>query len=343
MKIALDSMGGDKAPKNIIAGAVMALKEKSAISKLYLVGDESAVRGELKTHGFEDPRIEIVHASQVVLMSDHAVEAVRRKKDSSISRATDLVKEGKADALVSAGNTGALVAASTIKLRTLPGIDRAGLAVILPGDPRGFVLIDAGANVDAIPKHVVGYAIMGSIYAREVLGCENPRVGLMSVGTEPGKGNEFTKECYKVLSTAPINFVGNVEGHGLYSESVDVVVCDGFIGNIILKTAENLSKTLVSWITKEIKSSPVRIVGGLLAKGAFQAVRKKTSADVYGGTPLLGVNGICIKAHGNASPLAVKNALRAACRCVEHQVNPSIVETIQKFNEKSSAAAIIAP
>ena len=224
MKIALDAMGGDFGPPVLVAGAVMALKEYGQITKLFLVGDSTKIEAELSKHGCNDGRIEIFHSSQVVEMSDRAVEAVRRKKDSSISRAVDLVKHDKADAVVSAGHTGAAVAASAIKLRTLPGIDRPGIAAVLPTETNVFVLIDAGANIDARPEHLVQYAFMGTVYSRHVLGYKSPTVGLISLGEEDVKGNEMTKEVFKMLKKSSLNFVGNIEGRHLFEDPVEVVV-----------------------------------------------------------------------------------------------------------------------
>ncbi len=335
MKIALDAMGGDFAPKNPVAGAVDALRDFPDIS-IILVGDEQRLRTELAAHnatGLTD-RISFHHSTQVVDMNDSGLDSVRKKKDSSVSRAVDLVKSGAADAVVSAGHTGALVAAATIKLRTLPGIDRAGLAVLIPAEGGVFLLIDGGANIDPSPEHIVGFAVMGTIYFRELLGCPQPRVGLLNIGTEPGKGTEFYQECHERLSQAAISFAGNVEGHGIFKKPVEVVVCDGFVGNILLKTIEGLAKSIFSWLKSELKSSPVRLLGALLAKGAFQAIKDRTNTDEYGGTPLLGVNGICIKAHGNSSPRALRNAIRVARAAVEQRINTRIVEAMQPIHEK---------
>jgi|GEM_PF-6498987 len=224
MRIALDAMGGDYAPTNTVAGAVMALREYPKITKLFLTGDEQAITAELAKLGFSDPRIEIVHTTQVVEMSDAAVEAVRRKKDSSVSRAVDLVKKGDADAIVSAGHTGAAVAATTIKLRTLEGIERPGIASYLPTEKNVCVLIDAGANIDARPVHLLQYAIMGSVLSEHVLGYKNPEIGLMSIGGEDVKGSEFTKDVFKLLKASSLNFRGNIEGHDLFEHPVEVVL-----------------------------------------------------------------------------------------------------------------------
>lgn len=339
MRIALDAMGGDFAPVNPVAGVIQALREYGDFNVI-LVGDEEKVRAEVAKHdtaGLES-RISYHHASQVVDMKDSGLDSVRRKKDSSVSRAVDLIKQGQADAVVSAGHTGALVAAATIKLRTLPGIHRPGLAVVIPTPSKSFLLIDAGANIDPAPEHIAGYAIMGSIYVREILGRKNPLVGLMSIGTEAGKGNEFTKECFELLTRTPaINFHGNTEGHALFSAPLDVVVCDGFIGNIVLKTVEGLAKSFFSWLKDELKKSPIRMLGAWLSKGAFLSIRKQVSTDEYGGSPLLGVNGICIKAHGNSSPMAIKNAIRVAREFIAQKVNDRIVEAIPQSNEKVPA------
>jgi glycerol-3-phosphate acyltransferase PlsX len=336
VKIALDAMGGDFGPPNLVAGAVMALREYPHITKLFLVGDSSRIEAELKKHGCNDGRIEIFHTTQVVDMSDRAVDAVRRKKDSSISRAVDLVKHDKADAVVSAGHTGAAVAASTIKLRTLPGIDRPGIAAVLPTERNVFVLIDAGANIDARPEHLLQYAFMGSVYSRHVLGYKSPTVGLVSLGEEDVKGNEMTKEVFKMLKKSSLNFVGNIEGRHLFEDPVEVVVCDGFVGNVILKTCESISVAIFAWLKHELARTPMRKLGALLARESFRTIRDKTNYENYGGSPLLGVDGICIIAHGSSTPLAIKNALRVAAESIEQQVNPHIVEEIRRYHETTA-------
>ena len=337
MRIALDAMGGDFGPPNLVAGAVMALREYQHIRKLFLVGDSAKIETELKKHACNDGRIDIVHASQVVAMSDGAVQAVRRKKDSSVSRAVDLVKHGAADAIVSGGHTGAAVAATLIKLRTLPGVERAGIASLIPTETNVFVLIDAGANVDARPMHLVQYGIMGSVYSRHVLGYPNPTVGLMSIGDEEAKGKGLTKEVFKLLKESPLNFRGNIEGHDLFEDPCEVVLCDGFVGNVVLKTCEAIAHAIFTWLKHELRKSPTRLIGASLAKGAFKAIHKKTNWEDYGGSPLLGVNGICIIAHGASTPLAVKNALRVAAESIEQQVNPHIIEEIRRYNETTAS------
>lgn len=334
MKIALDAMGGDHSPQSPVAGAVEALRDFPDV-EILLVGDQARLESELSRHETRavQARLQIRHASQVVDMADSGLDSVRRKKDSSISRAIDLVKSGEAEAVVSAGHTGALVAAATIKLRTLPGIDRAALGVLIPADGGVFLLIDGGANLDPSPEHIVGFAVMGSVYYQAILGGNRARVGLLNIGTEPTKGTEFAKQCFARLQEAPILFSGNIEGHGIFKKPVEVVVCDGFTGNIFLKSIEGLAKAMVGWIKDEMQKSPVRIAGALLCKGAFQAVKSRTSTEEYGGTPLLGVNGICIKAHGNSSPVAIRNAIRAARSAVKNSINSRIVEAMQPLHE----------
>src|SRR5438477_3386763 len=337
MKLALDAMGGDFGPPNPVAGAVMALRDYHQIKKLYLVGDSAKVENELRKHQCNDSRIEIVHSTQVVDMSDRAWTAVRRKKDSSISRAVDLIKHGDADAVVSAGHTGAAVFASTIKLRTLPGIDRPGIAAVLPTETNVFVLIDAGANIDARPDHLLQYAIMGSVYSSHVLGYKKPSVGLISLGEEDVKGTELTKEVFKLLKRTSLNFRGNIEGRHLFENPVEVVVCDGFVGNVILKTCESIAVAIFTWLKHELMRSPKRKIGAYLAKNAFLEIKDKTNYEEYGGSPLLGVNGICIIAHGASTPLAVKNAIRVAAESIEQQINPHIVEEIRRYHEKAAS------
>ncbi len=324
-------MGGDHAPESVVGGAKAALEEYDFIEQLILVGDEAKIKAEVDRQELKGRRFSILHASEVVDMHESPVEAIRRKKDSSISVSVDLVKKGECDAVVSAGNTGAAVAAATIKLRTLPGVERAGIASPLPNEYGPCNIMDAGANVDARPRHLLQYAIMGSVYARHVQGKRNPIVGLMSVGEEDSKGNEFTKEVFDLLKDTPLNFKGNVEGHDLFETPLDVVVCDGFVGNVVLKSCEATAKVMFKWLKHEIKTSPFRQLGALIAKGAFKATLERGNYEAYGGSPLLGVNGIVIIAHGASTPRAMKNAIRVAAESVRHEVNPHIQEEIEKF------------
>lgn len=334
MKVALDAMGGDFAPAVNIGGAIDALRYYPKLGHLFLVGDEPALRAEAAKQGLQlrDRRVSVVHAPETIGMGESGAKAVRRKKASSINVAMELVKSGEADAFVSAGNTGAAVASATLKLRTLPGVDRAGIATAIPNDFGLCHILDAGANPDAKPEHLVAYAVMGTAFARNVLGVPTPRIGLMSNGEEEEKGTAFTKETFKRLKATPgINFVGNVEGRDLFDTELDVVLCDGFVGNVMLKTVEATAKAVSKWLKTEIKGNPLRLCGAMLAQGAFKALREKGSYETYGGSPLLGVNGVVIIAHGSSSALAVRNAIRVAMETVENRVNYRIEEALAKI------------
>lgn len=331
MRIALDVMGGDHAPTANINGARLAVQSLPDIQRLYLVGDEPLLKENLDNQLIDSGKIEIVHASEVVGMHESPAKAIRRKKNSSISIATDLVKDGTCEALVSAGNTGAAVAAATIKLRNLPGVERAGIASSIPNEYGQCHIIDAGANPEAKATHLLQYAIMGSVYSQHVLGKKSPRVGLMSVGTEADKGTDFTREVFTMLKESGLNFIGNIEGHDLFESEIDVVVCDGFTGNVMLKSCEATASAMSKWIKQEILKSPLRKLGAMLVKPAFKAVMARASYEEYGGSPLLGINGTCIIAHGGSSALAIKNALRVATETVSHRVNPHIEKEIAKL------------
>ena len=339
MKIALDAMGHDDGPAPLIEGAVMALREFTQISKLFLTGDSAQLDALLKKHGCNDSRIEIVHTTQVVEMHDSGIDAVRKKKDSSVSRAVELIKSGDAEAIVSAGNTGAAVAACTIKLRMLPGIDRPAIAAMMPTENgRHFILCDAGANPDPTPQHLEDNAFMAAAYCEHGLDRPNPTVGLLSNGTEEFKGNALTLATHSLLKASGLNFHGNVEGHDLFDGTVDVAVTDGFTGNVVLKTSEALAKSIFKLLKRELLANPIRKAGAMLCKPGFLAVRAVTNADEYGGMPLLGIDGICIIAHGGSSPIAIKNALRAACSSIQHQLNPHIVEAVQRSHDSAKNA-----
>ena len=331
MKLALDAMGGDFAPAVNVGGALDALRLYPKLTHLFLVGDEAALQAECAKQGLDlrDRRVSIVHAPEVIGMAESGAKTVRRKKLSSINVAMDLVKEGTADAFVSAGNTGAVVAAATLKLRTLKGVDRAGIATAIPNEYGLCSILDAGANPEAKPEHLVAYAVMGTAFARHVLGVKHPKVGLMSNGEEDEKGTAFTKEAFKLLKQTPgIEFIGNVEGHDLFETELDVVLTDGFTGNVMLKTVESTAKAVSKWLKAEITASPLRMLGALIAKGAFTALKAKSSYETYGGSPLLGVNGVVIIAHGSSSALAVRNAIRVGIETVSHRVNPRIEEAL---------------
>lgn len=330
MKIAVDVMGGDHAPTAVMDGLALAYDLFQNVDYV-LVGDEEVVKSELiRVNLAQKQNITVHHASQVVEMSDSSVVALRTKKDSSITVSAEMLKKKTVDAIFSAGHTGAAVAASVIKARTLPGIERPGIATTFPTPTGAFVLLDAGANVDSKPIHLVQFAIMGEIYAREVLGIKSPRIGVLSNGEEDSKGNDLSKATHKALSGLPINYIGNVEGNDLFAGNVDVVVCDGFVGNIVLKTCESLAKSISSTLKTLLTKTPVRKAGAMLANGAFSDFKKILDYAEYGGAPLVGINGNCIIGHGSSSPKAIMNAIRVATELINHDVNGLIIE---RWNE----------
>ncbi len=338
MRIVVDVMGGDHGCGVVIEGVRQALAQNDKITTVFLVGNQAEIQPAIAAHKLRDPRVQVVHASEVLTMEDKPIDGLRKKKDCSIARAVDLIKEDKAEALISPGNTGGVVAASTIKLRPLPGVDRPGIATVIPAPENYFVLLDAGANVECRPVHLAHYAIMGSVYSREILGYQRPRVGLLNVGTEEVKGNDLTQEAFKLCKQIDLNFIGNVEGHDLFENRVDVVVCDGFVGNIVLKTCESLALGIFGWLRRELKSSPKRILGALLVKGALRTIKRRMDPDGYGGAPLLGLNGNVMITHGSARERAIMNAIRVTSESIQHHVNDLICQEIARANERFAAA-----
>jgi glycerol-3-phosphate acyltransferase PlsX len=343
MRIAVDVMGGDHGCGVVIEGAKRALQSDKRISALYLVGNKAEIHGALPARGFRDHRVRVIHASEVLTMDDKPAAAVRKKKDCSIARAVDLVQEGKADAVVSLGNTGGIFAAATFKLGRIPGVDRGGIAAVIPALDNEFVLLDSGANIECKPIHLAHYAVMGSIYSREIFGRKRPRVGILSIGTEDTKGNELTLEALKLCRKLDLNFVGNIEGHDLFKSNVEVVVCDGFVGNIVLKTCESLAIGIFKMLKRELEANPRRQLGALLAQNAFRNVKRRMDPDVHGGAPLLGLNGVVMKAHGSARERAVANAIRITVDNLQHGVNRMIAEDIARANERLAAVQEAAP
>jgi glycerol-3-phosphate acyltransferase PlsX len=333
MRISIDAMGGDYAPREIVAGTLHAAEKLQGIEKLFLVGDETAIRAELAKHKGKVPEcIEVVHASEVVEMGESPAVAIRRKKDSSIARSIELVKDGKADAIFSAGNTGAAVAAATLKLRTLEGVSRPAIAAIMPTPKDPFVLLDAGANPDSTPEMLQQYAVMGSIYSREILGVEKPSVGLLSIGGEAAKGNETTKKTFGLLEATHLNFVGNVESGDLFAGDVSVAVCDGFVGNVVLKTSEAVARMISSWLKTMFRANPLRILGYLLARGVFKEMKQHADPASHGGAPLLGANGVVIIGHGSSNALATYNAIRVSAAAIDHELNHLIEAELKSIN-----------
>lgn len=320
MRIAVDAMGGDFAPAVVIEAVADALREIPDV-EILLVGHQEKISLYLeKARLKESNRLHLVHAEQVVEMNELSTTAIRSKRHSSITVCAELAAQGKADGVVSAGHTGAAVAATKIKLRTAPGVDRPAIATLMPAVGGKWILCDAGANTDCTPLNLAQFAVMGELYSKLILGVENPRVGLLSVGGEDVKGNALTKETFKILSRMPVNFIGNVEGHDLFDLTADVVVCDGFTGNVVLKSAESLASAIGQWLKETLTKDALRQIGALLAKNAFRDLKAISNFEEYGGAPLLGINGICIIGHGASTPKAVKNAIRVANEFAKHSL-----------------------
>ncbi|MDD4957574.1 MAG: phosphate acyltransferase PlsX [Candidatus Omnitrophica bacterium] len=330
MRIGLDAMGGDKAPECPVAGAVLAANEYGY--HITLIGVESAIREQLAKYDYPADRIDVVGASEVIEMYEPAALSVRKKRDSSIVRGADMLKNGMFDAFVSAGNTGAVVCAATLSLRLLPGVDRPGIAVIFPTLIKPCMVMDVGANIDPKPLHILQYGIMCDAYSRHVLGKDNPTVGLLNIGEESTKGTEFEKEVHLMLSESKLNFVGNIEPKEVYSGRADITLCDGFVGNVFLKVTEGFADAVSKLLKRELKRSNLLTkIGALLTLPAFKALKKKIDSAEYGGAPLMGVDGSVIIAHGASDSKAIKNAIRAAAENVSHKVNMHVVEEVQSF------------
>jgi phosphate acyltransferase len=324
LKIAVDCMGGDHAPGSEVEGAISAARELGV--SVILTGPESRIREELRRQGWQGGQgIEVANATEVITMHDPVAHAVRRKRDSSIHVAARLVAEGSAAGLVSAGNTGAVMMTAKLKLGTLQSVDRPALATVLPTiNGRGAIILDVGANSDSKPEHLEQFAIMGSIYARAIFGVREPSIGLLSIGEEEIKGNDLTKETHKRLKASRLRFVGNVEGRGIFGGDVDVVVCDGFTGNVVLKVSEGIIETVVSILKAELQTSLQTKAGALLVRPAFQAFKKRLDYAEYGGAPLLGAAHPTVICHGRSNGRAIRNAIRVAKEFCESGLNSRI-------------------
>jgi phosphate acyltransferase len=333
--IALDAMGGDHAPRAEVEGAILAAREYDV--RILLVGVEETVQRELARHRYRGQSIDIVNASEVITMTDSPSQAFRRKKDSSLHVSSHLVRDGKAEALVTTGNTGAAMTVARFILGTLPSVDRPALAAAFPNmKEKVSVILDVGANVDSKAAQIEQFAVMGEIYYRTIFGVRRPRVALLSIGEEEMKGNELTREAFSRLKQNPsINFVGNVEGRDVFRGNVEVIVCDGFIGNVALKISEGVAEHIAGMLKKAIKSRLSSQIGYALSKRAFDDFRKRTDYSEYGGAPLLGVRGITIIGHGRSNPNAVKNAIRVAAEMCRSRVN-------EKIEQELSAATALA-
>ena len=324
MKIAVDAMGGDYAPHEIIKGVIAAVDEYNV--EIILVGNEQQIKKELNKYTIKEDRITIVDASDVVEMGEAPVTAIRKKPNSSIMVATDLVKNKKAEAIISAGNTGAAMAAAKLRLRSIKGIERPAIAAVLPTETGHTLLLDVGANVDCKPKHLLHFALMGSIYVQEIWGIKSPRIGLLNIGEEEGKGNDLSNLSYEILKLSNLNFVGNIEGRDITRGKADVIVCDGFVGNVVLKFGEGLAGSIFHLIKAGIGNSFLAKIGSFLMASVFKNLKKTTDYTEYGGAPLLGVNGVAIISHGSSKEKAIKNAIRVAKESIENR----IVERIEQ-------------
>jgi glycerol-3-phosphate acyltransferase PlsX len=340
VSIALDAMGGDHAPSEVVKGAVLAAAEYAV--EIILVGQEDIVRQELAVAGGIPRNITIVDAREIITMEDTALAPLRRKRNSSVRVCANLVAEGRAKAFVSAGNTGATWTSARAVMGMIEGVSRPALATVLPSLKGHTLLLDVGANVDTKSSHLREFAVMGHFYAQMLFDIEAPRVGLLSIGEEEGKGNELTKETFRVLKETGLNFIGNAEGRDVYNGNADVVVCDGFIGNVVLKASEALGEFVWTTIRQEMKRTPLRKIGGLLAKSAFVDLKKRMDYSEYGGAPLLGVKGGCIVCHGRSNAKAIKNAIRVARNFAINHIDEKIMSRVSDLHKREHDSSVLA-
>jgi len=336
MRIAVDAMGGDLAPRAAVAGAVAAAVRDGV--EIVLVGDRTVVARELERWGARPDAVEIVHAEEVVCMDEPAT-AVRRKRRSSVVICAELVRDGGAAAMVTAGNTGAAMVAAKLALGDIPGVHRPALAAVFPNRRGRTVVLDVGANVDSRPEHLRQFAVMGHFYAREVIGTQRPRIGLLSIGEEDLKGNEVTRDAAKALAATGLNFIGNVEGHDVFNGACDVVVCDGFVGNVLLKAAESMAELIVGMMSEELHRTSRTQIGGWLARPAFLNFQRRTDYAEYGAVPLLGVQGGCFIGHGRSNAKAIRNAIRRAVEFREADLATKIRDKVAELGEQEARLA----
>jgi glycerol-3-phosphate acyltransferase PlsX len=334
LRIAVDAMGGDHAPRAAVEGACLAAVEDGA--SVLLVGDEKRVRAELDRLNRPCPRIEIVHADEVVEMDDPPITPIRKKRRSSMRICAQLVKEGRAQAMVTAGNTGAAMITAKMVIGAIDGVDRPALAAVFPNANGRTVVLDVGANLDSKPEHLRQFAVMGHFYAQEVLGTASPRVGLLSVGEEDVKGTDLTKEVFRVLKTTGLNFVGNVEGRDFFNGNADVVVCDGFVGNAVLKAAESMASLFGKMLRQSLQQSTRTKLGAALAKPAFDELRRKLDYAEYGAAPLLGVRGGCFIGHGRSNPRAIRSAVRRAVEFCAADLHNKIRDKVAELHAREA-------
>lgn len=332
-RVAVDGMGGDRAPGVVVDGAVQAARSSGV--EVILVGQKDRLDRELARFSPLPDNLKVQHASEVIKMSESPATSVRRKPDSSICRIVELAKAGQADAIVSAGNTGAMVCACSLGLGLLQGIERPGIAIVIPSLKGPVVVLDVGANLDPKPIHLLQYGVMGATYVRHVIGEPNPTVGLLNVGEEASKGTDFIRQAFKLLDESSLNFIGNVEGRDIYTGKCSVIVCDGFVGNVALKVSEGMAFALAELLRRELKRTLWNRMGAALLLPAFQRLRRQMDYAQYGGVPLLGVNGACVISHGSSNAKAIRNAIAAAAAFVTHQVNREILAASHEFQKAS--------
>lgn len=341
LTIAVDAMGGDNAPKSEVTGAIQAIKLLGV--KVILVGRREVIEAELQSHpssGWDGSLLEIYHASEQVGMEESAAKAVRNKRDSSMRVAARLVREGVAHGMVSAGNTGAVMATAKLVQGMVKGVDRPALASVFPtlsGNPT--VLMDVGANVDCDAKMLAQFAVMGDIYSKAIFRTPNPKVGLLSIGEEEQKGNDLTRAATPLLKTLPLNFIGNVEGRDLFTGAADVIVCDGFVGNVALKVSEGLVDVIKHMLHESLEATITRKIGYVLSKQAYSDFKKRVDYSEFGGAPLLGVKGVCIICHGRSNANAIKNAIRVATEFASNDVNRQIEDGLRRWSSAAVSAA----
>ena len=330
MKIAVDAFGGDNAPKAVVEGCVAALKTYSDIT-IALCGDEESIKNELSAYDYDSSRVEIHHAPEVIGCDEQPTFAIRRKKNSSLVKAMELVRDKEAECVLSAGSTGAVLAGATFIVRRIEGVKRPALGVVFPAEKGCVLIMDCGANVDCKPSYLMQFAVMASAYMKDVMGVENPRIGLLNNGAEAEKGNELTKAAYKLLENAPVNFVGNCEARDILSGQFDAIVCDGFAGNVVLKYTEGMASTLMSMLKGELMADTRSKIGALLSKPAFKRFKKIMDYTEYGGAPLLGIDGGVVKAHGSSNAKAFAAAVGQARKFALGGINSSIRDAIGRL------------
>lgn len=338
MRLAVDVMGGDQGPAELLHGIRLGLAADASITELRVVGPEDQLRTLAREAGLNDPRVVFHQAGEVLTMEDDPALAVRRKKDSSLMRALELIREQATDAVISSGNTGALVAGATVRVGRLEGVRRPSLACIMPSRTGAFVLLDGGANPDCTPEILLQFAVMGSVYYKAMLGIDHPRVGVLSNGAEESKGTDLTRATLALIRKTSLNCVGYSEGSDLFKGTVEVGVCDGFVGNLILKTAEGLGQTVGYLLRTELTANPLRKAGALLASGGLRRIKERMNPETYGGAPVLGLRGSVVKIHGSAKRLALKNAILQSARAVNQRLNDEIVREIARAEAAAGTA-----